>query len=520
MISLPANWTSASLRDLATPIRGISFPTQAKSLVPAEGLVACLRTTNVQRSVEWGDLWYVPQTYVRREEQWLREGDTLVSIANSRELVGKVARVDRLPTKATLGTFIAALRPSPALSDRWFYYQLSSETVQQDIRSRSSTTTNISNVNMNSLLQIEIPVPPAGEQHRIANAIEEHFTRLDAAVAALRRAQANLKRYRASVLKAACEGKLVPTEAEIAKREGRDYESASMLLERVRASPRNISVIGAKTDQPVNLSSLPPGWLWAQFGQLMAAFQSGSTAVPTDSPTDFPILRSSSVRPGGVDFADSRYVDIAHSANLNFFLDDGDLLFIRLSGSLEYVGNCGMVRGLAGRKLQYPDRLFRARVVFPVVPSYCEIAFASRAIRQQVTNQVKSTAGHQRISMGAISGSWLPLPPLAEQHRIADEVEQRLIAIQAGEASITKQLARAERLRQSVLKRAFEGRLVPQDPNDEPAGALLERIRANRLSRFPSESPQGAPFRRPVADAVGLTQRELVHPKRGTPFVL
>ena len=84
----------------------------------------------------------------------------------------------------------------------------------------------------------ELPLPPLPEQHRIVEAIETHFTRLDAAVAALKRVKANLKRYRASVLKAACEGRLVPTEAELARAEGRDYEPADVLLKRILAERR------------------------------------------------------------------------------------------------------------------------------------------------------------------------------------------------------------------------------------------------------------------------------------------
>ena len=74
----------------------------------------------------------------------------------------------------------------------------------------------------------------------------------------------------------------------------------------------------------------------------------------------------------------------------------------------------------------------------------------------------------------------IPLPPLAEQRRIVAEVERRLSVIRQAEAAVEASLARAERLRQSILKQAFSGRLVPQDPDDEPASALLERVRAER----------------------------------------
>ena len=74
----------------------------------------------------------------------------------------------------------------------------------------------------------------------------------------------------------------------------------------------------------------------------------------------------------------------------------------------------------------------------------------------------------------------IPLPPLAEQHRIVDEVERRLSIIDNLETTLEAKLVQSGRLRQSILKRAFEGKLVPQDPNDEPASILLERIKQER----------------------------------------
>src|SRR5204863_9901608 len=93
----------------------------------------------------------------------------------------------------------------------------------------------------------------------------------------------------------------------------------------------------------------------------------------------------------------------------------------------------------------------------------------------------------------------VPLPPLTEQHRIVAEVERRLSVVDEMEAVIAANLKRAERLRQTILKRAFEGKLVPQDPNDEPASVLLERIRAERAVSPPTGSPRIRGERRPAA---------------------
>ena len=102
----------------------------------------------------------------------------------------------------------------------------------------------------------------------------------------------------------------------------------------------------------------------------------------------------------------------------------------------------------------------------------------------------------------------LPLPPLAEQNRIVAEVERRLSVIQQAEATVAANLKRAERLRQSILKQAFSGQLVPQDPNDEPASVLLERIRAEReaaqAAAKPPRQPRRGKSKQPVETQLAL----------------
>ena len=155
-------------------------------------------------------------------------------------------------------------------------------------------STAIPGLNRDDYNEIEIPLPPLAEQRRIVAEIETQFTRLDASVAALRRAQANLKRYRASVLKDACEGRLVATEAELARSEGRDYEPSS-----VRAgahpgpAPRPLGVAGEAAGQvPGTLRprhfqlcpQLPEGWVWATMPQLGELNRGKSKHRPRNDP--------------------------------------------------------------------------------------------------------------------------------------------------------------------------------------------------------------------------------------------
>ena len=388
----------------------------------------------------------------------------------------------------------ALLFDSGFLDPRYVVYQMRVAVAGFKAISRGTT---ISGVTKKQLLAVDFLLPPLPEQRRIVAAIEEQFARLDAGVVALERARANLKRYRASVLKAAVEGRLT----EQWREQNPGTESGSALLERILEERRAkwekaqlAKYAGKEQNPPKNwrskykepaapdtagLPELPEGWVWILANALIANIRSGSSAVPNDEKIGVPVLRSSSVRPGSVDFADIRYLsdEGLHEEN---FLREHDVLFTRLSGSLDYVGNCAEVKDLRASRVQYPDRLFCARLVSANFVRYLSLYFASPQARKKIESVAKSTAGHQRISLDGITAHVMPLPLLAEQEEIVAEVERRLSVIEEVEAQVEADLKRAARLRQSIFKRAFEGKLVPQDPTDEPASALLERIREQR----------------------------------------
>ena len=131
----------------------------------------------------------------------------------------------------------------------------------------------------------------------------------------------------------------------------------------------------------------------------------------------------------------------------------------------------------------------QAVVIFRAIPGvesrFLAICLMTEHIQSWAVSQAKATAGQFNISVNMCRNLPIPLPPLDEQHRIVAEVDRRLSLIDDLEAVVSANLKRAERLRQAILKRAFEGKLVPQDPDDEPAGVLLERIRRERKAEPP-----------------------------------
>jgi type I restriction enzyme S subunit len=158
-----------------------------------------------------------------------------------------------------------------------------------------------------------------------------------------------------------------------------------------------------------------------------------------------------------------RFVKKTDSQNPDNFIAEGDLLFTRLSGSIEFVANCAIVPSLRGKRIQYPDRLFCARLKNVQMNEYIELCFANAALREELTARAKSSAGHQRVSISDITGQRMPLPPLAEQEQIVRRVEALFKITDRIEARYQEAKKRVDALTQSILAKAFRGELLPTE---------------------------------------------------------
>lgn len=463
--------TQQPLGEIAEIVRGISFPKEAKSLEPRGGDVACLRTTNVQRVVEWDDLWFVPSEHVKRVEQFVQPGDILISTANSYELVGKVALVSAIPRQATLGAFISLIRARPGVDPRFLYHQLAWGRTQSRIRETASTTTNISNVSTKKLAALELDMPPLDDQRRIVAELEKQFSRLDEAVANLTRVKANLKRFRAAVLKAALDARLVPTEAELARREGRDYESGQELLRRIvdiRRTHWKGKVRYAAPPQPdhTELPDLPEGWAWARLDAL-ATIKGGITVdKKRKAPTSrsVPYLRVANVQRGHLDLAEIKVIDAPEADIDELRLRYGDILFNE-GGDRDKLGR-GWVWESQLPECIHQNHVFRARLfsddLSPKLVSWWGNTFG----RDYFSREGKQTTNLASINMTKLSALPVPVPPAAEQLRIVAEVERQLSVFAVVEAAVERKLAQTSALKSVVLGTLFRSgeREVSEDP--------------------------------------------------------
>ena len=356
------------------------------------------------------------------------------------------------------------------------------------------------NVNGAKLKALSLPLPPSAEQRRIVAKIEELFSELDAGVANLKKARAQLAVYRQALLKHAFEGHLT---ADWRAQHANQLESGDQLLARIReerearhqrqikewkaakargdecTKPRELTPwADLSPSEPADLPPLPTGWIWTPFSNLCQIIRNGISAKPTGDKGD-KILRISAVRPMKVDLDDFRFIQGVGDEYEDYVLEVGDLLFTRYNGSRKFVGVCGHFRGTERRL--FPDKLIQGRLgVESVLPEFVEAAFSCGASRKFVESRIRTTAGQAGVSGGDIKAVPVPVCSLAEQKEIVRFLEESLPNLDALEADIDLNLQKAEALRQSILKKAFAGELVPQDPADEPASELLGRIRAER----------------------------------------
>lgn len=332
----------------------------------------------------------------------------------------------------------------PGIYNEYAYYYLKSKYYEINTNAKG---TGIPHVNPDLLWNYRFPIPPIQEQHRIVEKIEELFSELDKGIEYLQTAKEQLEVYRQAVLKAAFEGKLTKEWSE------------------------------KKTDLP---SADTRKWEKHKLGKI-AKVSGGITknSKKNVNKKQYPYLRVANVYANRLDLKDIHYIGASEDEYNKTLLNRGDLLFVEGNGSKTQIGRVAVWNGEV-RGCLHQNHIIKVRPTEKMLSKYCMYYFISRDGRNQIEDVAATTSGLYTLSITKIKNLELPIPSLDEQHQIVQEIESRLSVCDYMEETVEKGLAQAEALKQSILKKAFEGRLVPQDPDDEPAAVLLERIRAEK----------------------------------------
>ena len=327
-----------------------------------------------------------------------------------------------------------------------------------------------------------IPLAPLQHQKEIVAEIEKQFSRLDEAVANLKRVKANLKRYKAAVLKAAVEGKLT----EEWRKQHPNVKPASDLLRRILAERLERREGKGKYTEPAALDSralgrLPANWTWATVGQLSTLVQYGSSAKTSEKVNGIPVLRMGNIENGRLVLKELKYLPKCHAEFPALLLAKGDLLFNR-TNSAELVGKTAVYRGTP-TPCSFASYLIRVRLNENYNPGFLSYYINSVYGRSWIAQVISQQVGQANVNGTKLQALDVPFPPLAEQERIVTDVESRLSVIEELEAAAEADLNRAAGLRQSILGRAFSGRfaltseyLRGDASGDLPIAAEGERI--------------------------------------------
>lgn len=517
-MSLPGRWVTTSVGVIASVSGGVTKNAGRET----SQRLPYLRVANVYADeLRLDDIAEIGVTATDVERALLRTGDLLVVEGNgSVDQIGRVAVWRGAIAPCVHQNHLIKVRFERGISEDFVKYWLLSPRGREAIVASASSTSGLHTLSISKVDDLPVLVAPEYEQLRVVSTLDSLLSRLDAAVASLTSGQRKLKAYRASVLKAAVEGRLVPTEAELARQEGRPYEPADVLVERILKERRRrweeaelakMKAAGkvpkddkwkAQYSEPEppdvdSLPTLPEGWRWATVSSLYWDGGYGTSVKCTDDGTGPAVLRIPNIVAGRVELDHLKFA--AHDAVIqpDGRVRPGDFLFIRTNGSRSLIGRGALALHEHHAPLFFASYLIRLRLMTTeACDRWFALAWGGPSVRNQVLRVAASSAGQHNISLSAASSFVVPMPPAAEQARIIEEFERLDSSAAVLEQEIAGAVGRSSRLRQAVLKWAFEGRLVDQDSADESAEVLLTRIRAERAASAPA-SPESRRSRMP-----------------------
>lgn len=467
-----------------------------------------LKTTAIQDGEFWGhENKQLPESIEPRPHLEIAKGDILMTCAGPRNRCGVVCFVKETRPKLLMSGKMYRFRPNSTLLDsKYLEGFIRSHQAQRTI---DSMKTGISDSGLNlthgRFSELMVPFAPLPEQKRIVAKIEELFSELDNGIAALKTAREQLKVYRQAVLKHAFEGQLT---AKWREDNANKLESPEQLLARIQqerearyqhqleewkvavktweeqgkegkkpGKPKPLKDWGElQKDLITKLPILPDSWAWKKLGFLTTGVEYGTSAKSSESGL-IPVIRMGNLQNGGIDWSDLVYTSDFEEIE-KYSLRTNDVLFNR-TNSPELVGKTARYKG--EQPALFAGYLIRVNQIETIaLPDYVNY-FLNSHIAKQYGNSVKTDGVNQsNINGEKLQNYPFPFCSIEEQSVIVEILEEKLSLTDASLQDIAVQLGKAETLRQSILKKAFSGQLVPQDPNDEPASELLARIQAER----------------------------------------
>ncbi|PTA69003.1 restriction endonuclease subunit S [Deinococcus arcticus] len=506
---LPSGWATATIPDL-THSQGFFSDgdwVESKDQNP-QGNIRLLQLADV------GDGFFVDKSqrfidedaFKRLRCKEVKSGDVL--LARMPEPLGRACTVPELSQKSITVVDVSIIRPSrQAAYSRWLMHTLNAAPIRNEIQALSSGTTR-KRISRGNLATIELPLPPLPEQIRIAEKLDAVLARVKSGRERLERVPKLVKQFRQAVLSAAVSGELTREWREQNPQQRAEIASSDAVA---RGRLWGSGIVPELT--PEERESIPSEWDWVKLGALgpdgVPAVQIGPMSMKSNefSSTGQPVLNVGTVQTGYFDHSKLNFLPHELTGSFKrYVIRTGDILFTR-SGT---IGRCAVATEKEDGFLM-TFHLLRARVSQNVcLTKYAFYALqgGSTVLRQVAESAIGATRAGFNTSL--LEGLDIPLPPLPEQLEIVRRVEALFAIADRLEARYQGALTSFERLTPALLAKAFRGELVPQDPNDEPASVLLERIRALRAS----EGTKSGRGRKAAPKPTGQESLSSAHPPK------
>ena len=420
-LELPKGWVKSNVGTISELIKGVSYKKDQAKKNKSANLIPILRANNFNQTFLLDDLVYLPKNLIK-PEQMIKKNDIILSMSSgSKHLVGKSIMATSDMNYA-FGTFCGLIRPSKLIYGKLLGFFLHSAEYRNLVSSLSKGS-NINNLRREHIESLQFSLPPLNEQKRIISKIEELFSKIDSTKQSLEHTKLQLELYKQSLFKS----------------------------------------LFNKTKNFVSLEECSKIGTGGTPSRKKPEYYGGNTSWVKTTEVQNSYIRSTSEK-----------ITELGLKNSNAKIHPKNSVIVAMYGEGKTRGKCAILdidastnQACAVITCDSKKLLFK----------FCFYWFQS----QYDQMRLKSSGGNQpNLNLGIIKKTQIPLPPLEEQEQIVSQIEQGFSLIENTTQIVNSTLQTLQTMKMSILKQAFEGKLIPQDPNDEPAEKLLERIKKEK----------------------------------------